>query len=177
MRALWRHQQKLPKVLDRHSFKTTWEFQRLKTIHEDMKRISKSGIWPYTSYSPQPYQKSIPGDMSDISPEELRYLRYTSHEEEYVAYEKSLETDYKEMRRDLRMERWRSSIDDPYERRLCDRADNIMLFLETGLYISVAENLCHSKISFGSLTLPGEKFIKTIQYWFCLYTYIHPCKN
>ena len=128
----WRHYQKFLKVLERHSFKTTWQFQVLKTIHQDMKRITKSGIWPYTSYSPQSYQKSIPGDMSDISPEELRFLRYTSSEEEYVEYEKTLETDYKEMRKDLMMERWRSSIDDPDEKRLCDHADQIMTYLDTG---------------------------------------------
>ena len=93
-----RHHHKFLKVLEQHSFKTTWQFQRLKTIHQDMKSITKSGIWPYTSYSPVSYQKSIPGDMSDISPEELRFLRYTSSEEEYVAYEEVLGEDYKDMR-------------------------------------------------------------------------------
>ena len=125
-----RHHQKLLKVLERHSFKTTWQFQRLKTIHEDMKKITKSGVWPFTSYSPLPHQKSIPGDFSDISPEELRYLRYTSNEEEYEEYEKTLEVDYKEMRKDLTMERWQTSINDPDERRLCRDADKIMLYLE-----------------------------------------------
>ena len=124
-----RHHHKFLKVLEQHSFKTTWQFQRLKTIHQDMKSITKSGIWPYTSYSPVSYQKSILGDMSDISPEELRFLRYTSSEEEYVEYEKTLETDYLEMREDLMMDIWQSSIDDPDER--------IMLYLETEVYISV----------------------------------------
>ena len=75
--------------------------------------------------------------MSDISPEELRFLRYTSSEQEYVEYEKTLETDYLEMREDLMMERWQSSINDPDERRLCCDADSIMLYLETEVYISV----------------------------------------
>ena len=126
----WRHHQKLLKVLERHSFKTTWQFQRLNTIHQDMKKMTKSGVWPFTSYSPLPHQKSIPGDFCDISPEELRYLRYTSNEDEYEEYEETLEVDYKEMRKDLMMERWQTSIDDPDERRLCKDADKIMMYLE-----------------------------------------------
>ena len=135
----WRQHQKYLKVLERYSFEKTWEFQVLKTVHEDMKmiRCGKSKMWPFTSYSPYPHLKSIPGDMADISPEELRYLKYTSSEEEYVEYEKTLETDYLEMRNDLMMDIWQSSIDDPDERRLCRRADSIMLYLETEVYISV----------------------------------------
>ena len=125
-----RHYQKFLKVLERHSFKTTWQFQRLKTIHHDMKKISKRNVWPFTSYSPQPHQKSIPGDFSDISPEELRYLRYTSNEDEYEEYERTLDEDYKGMRENLTMERWQTSINDPDERRLCRDADEIMLYLE-----------------------------------------------
>lgn len=95
-----------------------------------MKKITKSSVWPFTSYSPLPHQKSIPGDFCDISPEELRYLRYTSNEDEYEEYEETLEIDYKEMRKNLTMERWQTSIDDPDERRLCRDADKIMLYLE-----------------------------------------------
>lgn len=95
-----------------------------------MKKITKSKVWPFTSYSPLPHQKSIPGDFCDISPEELRYLRYTSNVDEYEEYEETLEVDYKEMRKDLMMERWQTSIDDPDERRLCRDADKIMLYLE-----------------------------------------------
>ena len=75
--------------------------------------------------------------MSDISPEELRYLSYTSCEDDYVEYEQTLETDYKEMRKELMMERWQSSIDDPEEKRLCYDANQIMLYLETGVYIFI----------------------------------------
>ena len=103
-----RHLKKYRKVLEQYSFKNTWQFQRLKIIHQDMKRITRSRIWPYTAYSPLSYQKSIPGDMSDISPEELRYLSYTSCEDDYVEYEQTLETDYKEMRKELMMERWQT---------------------------------------------------------------------
>ena len=130
MGSHWRHHQKFLKVLELYSFKTTWQFQRLKTIHEDMKKITKSSVWPFTSYSPLPHQKSIPGDYSDVSPEELRYLRYTSSEDEYAEYEKTLEVDYNEMRKDLTMERWQTSINHPDERRLCRDADEIMLYLE-----------------------------------------------
>ena len=126
----WRNHQKFLKVLEQYSFKTTWQFQRLKTIHQDMKKITKSHMWPFTSYSPQPHQKSIPGDFSDISPEELRHLRYKSNEDEYEDYEKTLEVDYKEMRNELMMDRWETSINNPDERRLCRDADEIMLYLE-----------------------------------------------
>ncbi len=132
-----RHLKKYRKVLEQYSFKNTWQFQRLKIIHQDMKRITRSRSWPYTAYSPLSYQKSIPGDMSDISPEELRYLSYTSCEDDYVEYEQTLETDYKEMRKELMMERWQSSIDDPEEKRLCYDANQIMLYLETGVYIFI----------------------------------------
>ena len=124
----WRQKQKLLKVLEWYSFENTWEFQVLKKIHQDMKMIkcSKSGMWPFTSYSPYPYMKSIPGDMSDISPEELRYLKYTSSEEEYVAYEKVLGEDYQYMRNRLRrdMRHIRGDAED-----VCDDADKLMMYL------------------------------------------------
>ena len=84
----WRHQQKLQKVLELYSLKNCFEFTALKILHKDMKMIGRSGMWPFTSYSQHPHLKSIPGDMSDISFEELRYLKYTSTEDEYVAYDK-----------------------------------------------------------------------------------------
>ena len=103
----WRQQQKLQKVLELYSLKNCFQFTALKIVREDMKMIgcSESGMWPFTSYSPCPHLKSISGDMSDISFEELRYLKYTSSEDEYVAYEKVLEEDYKYMRLELRYDK------------------------------------------------------------------------
>ena len=123
----WRHHQKYLKVLELYNFENTWEFGVLETIHKDMKmmRYGKSRIWPFTSYSPYPHLKSIPGDMSDISFEELRYLKYTSSEEEYVAFEKVLGRDYEYMRIWLRDE------------------DRIMMYLVNEVYISESEQAMH----------------------------------
>ena len=136
----WRQKQKLLKVLERYSFENTWEFQVLKTIHKDMKMIkcSKSRMWPFTAYSPYPHQKSIPGDMSDISPEELRYLKYTSPEDEYVAYEKLLEEDYKYMRRHLRRDWANQGAGHDSDENVCDGADDLMMYLVKEVYISGA---------------------------------------
>ena len=141
----WRQKQKLLKVLEWYSFENTWEFQVLKKIHQDMKMIkcSKSGMWPFTSYSPYPYMKSIPGDMSDISPEELRYLKYTSSEDEYVAYEKLLEEDYKCMRDGLRRDRGLGHDSDEH---VCDDADELMMFLVTEVYMSEDQEATHQLI-------------------------------
>ena len=114
----WRHQQKLQKVLELYSLKNCFEFTALKILHKDMKMIGRSGMWPFTSYSQHPHLKSIPGDMSDISFEELRYLKYTSTEDEYVAYEKVLEDDYMRMRLRLRIDN-----------------DLLMMYLAKGVYI------------------------------------------
>ena len=119
----------------------------LKTVHEDMKmiRCGKSKMWPFTSYSPYPHLKSIPGDMSDISPEELRYLKYTSSEEEYVAYEKVLAEDYGNMRLGLRSD---GGYGHDTDEDVCKDADEIMMFLVKGVYILKDEanlswlNLC-----------------------------------
>ena len=131
----WRQHQKYLKVLERYSFKKTWEFQVLNTIHEDMKMIKckRSRMWPFTSYSPYPHLKSIPGDMSDISPEELRYLKYTSSEEEYVAYEEVLGEEYKYMRNSWRrdMKFLTRGAED-----VCDDADELMMYLVKEVYIS-----------------------------------------
>ena len=138
----WRQHQKYLKVLERYSFEETWEFQVLKTVHEDMKmiRCGNSKMWPFTSYSPYPHLKSIPGDMSDISPEELRYLKYTSSEEEYVAYEEVLGEDYQYMRFRLRRDREPShnSGED-----VCGQADKLMMYLVTEVYISEDEQATH----------------------------------
>ena len=131
----WRQHQKYLKVLEQYSFKKTWEFQVLNTIHEDMKMIKcrKSAMWPFTSYSPYPHLKSIPGDMSDISPEELRYLKYTSSQEDYVAYEEVLGEDYEYMR-----DRWRRDIHPVtrYAEDVCPDADELMMYLVKEVYIS-----------------------------------------
>ena len=106
----------------------------LKKIHKDMKmiRCSKSRMWPFTSYSPYPHLKSIPGDMSDISPEELRYLKYTSSEDDYVTYEKLLDEDYEHMRRRLRRDTGGGHDSDE---NVCDDADELMMFLVQEVYI------------------------------------------
>ena len=141
----WRHHQKFLKVLELYSFQQTWEFQVLKTIHRDMKMIRCKILWPFTSYSPYPHLKSIPGDMSDISPEELRYLKYTSSEEEYVAYEKVLAEDYGNMRLGLRSD---GGYGHDTDEDVCKDADEIMMFLVKGVYILKDEanlswlNLC-----------------------------------
>ena len=134
----WRQHQKLLKIFERLTFKKTWEFQVLKTIHMDMKKIRcrRSRMWPFTSYSPFPHLKSIPGDMSDISPEELRYLKYTSTEEEYVAYEKHLEEDYKSMRHALRRD---TGFGHESDENVCYDADEIMMYLVKEVYISEDE--------------------------------------
>ena len=138
----WRQHQKYLKVLERYSFEKTWEFQVLKTVHEDMKmiRCGKSKMWPFTSYSPYPHLKSIPGDMSDISPEELRYLKYTSSEEEYVAYEKVLEEDYEYMRDGLRRD---TGLSHNSGEDVCWQADKLMMYLVTEVYISEDEEATH----------------------------------
>ena len=130
----WRQHQKLLKVLERLSFEKTWESKVLKTIHQDMKKIKcrRSRMWPFTSYSPYPHLKSIPGDMCDISPEELRYLKYTSSEDEYVAYEKVLGEDYESMRERLR----RDTYPLVHEENVCIDADDIMAYLVKEVYIS-----------------------------------------
>ena len=128
----WRHHQKFLKVLELYSFQQTWEFKVLKTIHRDMRMIRCTRLWPFTSYSPYPHLKSIPGDMSNISPEELRYLKYTSSEEEYVAYEKVLAEDYGNMRLGLRRNGGHGHNTDED---VCNDADEIMMYLVKGVYI------------------------------------------
>ena len=103
----------------------------LKTIHRDMRMIRCTRLWPFTSYSPYPHLKSIPGDMSDISCEELRYLRYTSSEDEYVEYEKLLGVDYQQMRLRLERDKFSDGSDD-----VCILADDIMMYLVKEVYIS-----------------------------------------
>ena len=136
----WRQHQKLQKVLELASFDNTWEMQVLEIIHRDMKMISKSGMWPYTTYSPYPHLRSIPGDMSDISPEELRYLKYTSSEDEYVAYEKLLEEDYKYLRGRLRRDK---SLGHNSGEHVCDEADELMMYLAKEVYISEDKDTTH----------------------------------
>ena len=72
--------------------------------------------------------------MSDVSPEELRFLKYTSSSDEYVKYEKILGGDYKEMR--CNMLRSQAKVGLCGTRMgLCREADNIMKFLVEELYI------------------------------------------
>ena len=139
----WRQHQKLQKVLELSSFEKTWEIQVLNKIHRDMKMVSKSGMWPFTSYSPYPHLKSIPGDMSDISAEELRYLRYTSSEDEYVAYEKLVEEDYKCLRQGLRRDKGLGHDSDEH---VCDDADELMMYLAKEVYISEDQEATHLEI-------------------------------
>ena len=146
----WRQHQKLLKIFERLTFKKTWEFQVLKTIHMDMKKIRcrRSRMWPFTSYSPYPHLKSIPGDMSDVSCEELRYLKYTSSEDEYVEYEKLLEEDYETMRERFRSDR------NPLAHRVgendvCLDADDIMMYLVNEVYISESKDTNTSCLKMG----------------------------
>ena len=126
----FRHHEKFLKVLDYYSLKATKEYHFLLTIHQDMINITKSGMWRFTAYSPQPYRSSIPGDFSDISAEELRYLRYTIAKEDYEEYEKTLDEDYKEMRESLTMvDRWITTVSRPDGSGLCKRANEVILFL------------------------------------------------
>ena len=112
----------------------TWQVRVLNGIHDDMKDIDQSKIWPFTSYSPCPHEKSIPGDMSDVSPEELRFLKYTSSNEEYVKYEKILGGDYKAMRCSMLRSQVKLGLCGT-RMGLCREADNIMKFLVEELYI------------------------------------------
>ena len=137
----WRHHQKYLKVLKLYRFETAWEYTVLSTIHKDMKMIKcrTSRMWPFTSYSPYPHMKSIPGDMSDISCEELRYLKYTCSEDEYVEYEKLLEEDYEGMRDRLRRDKYTQCS----EENVCYDADDIMMYLVKEVYISEDEQATH----------------------------------
>ena len=131
-------------MLTLYSLEYTWEYKALKTINLDMRMIGRSGMWPFTSYSVEPHQKSIPGDMSDLSPEELRYLRYTSSEDVYVEHEKLLKEDYRGMRCSLMFDdwNWTPNTDD----QLCEKAGEVMMFLVKGVYIS--ENVKGNASSF-----------------------------
>ena len=72
--------------------------------------------------------------MCDVSPEELRFLKYTSSNDEYVKYEKILGGDYKAMR--CNMLRSQAKVGLCGTRMgLCREADNIMKFLVEELYI------------------------------------------
>ena len=73
--------------------------------------------------------------MSDISCEELRYLRYTSSEDEYVEYEKLLGEDYQQMRLRLERHKFSDESDD-----VCILADDIMMYLVKEVYISKDED-------------------------------------
>ena len=73
--------------------------------------------------------------MSDISPEELRYLKYTSSEEEYVAYEEVLGEDYEYMRHWLRKDTGLGHRLDSGED-VCCQADKLMMYLVNYVYIS-----------------------------------------
>ena len=112
----------------------TWQVRVLNGIHDDMKDIDQSKIWPFTSYSPCPHEKSIPGDMSDVSPEELRFLKYTSSNDEYAKYEKILGGDYKAMRCSMLRSQVKLGLCGT-RMGLCREADNIMKFLVEELYI------------------------------------------
>ena len=124
----WRHHQKFLKVLDQYSIKTSWQFQTLKSVHQDMVKMSRSGMWPFTSYSLQPHQRSLPGDFSDISPEELRYRRYTTTKESYSEFEKTIAKDYEEMRISLSVYAKGTTINEPNVR-VCVYANDILNFL------------------------------------------------
>ena len=122
----------------------------LNTIHEDMKMIKcrRSRMWPFTSYSPYPHLKSIPGDMSDISCEELRYLKYTSSEDEYVEYEKFLEEDYETMRGRFRRDT-NPLVHEVEENDVCIDADAIMMYLVNEVNISESKDTNTSCMQLG----------------------------
>ena len=124
----WRHHQKFLKVLDQYSIKTSWQFQTLKSVHQDMVKMSRSGMWPFTSYSLQPHQRSLPGDFSDISPEELRYRRYTTTNESYSEFEETIAKDYEKMRISLSVYAKGITIND-FNVRVCVYANDILNFL------------------------------------------------
>ena len=121
--------QKSAKVMELYRLNSTWEFQVLKTIHQDMVKIARSGMWQFTSYSPVPHQRSIPGDFSDISPEEMRHLRYRTTKAEYEEYEQDREDEYRHMRQNMTMKRWQTSPDTRLADRVCVEANEIMGFL------------------------------------------------
>ena len=81
-----------------------------------------------------PHEKSIPVNMCDVSPEELRLLKYTSSNDEYVKYEKILGGDYKEMRCNMLRSQVKVGICGT-PMKLCREADNIIKFLVEEVYI------------------------------------------
>ena len=72
--------------------------------------------------------------MFDVSPEELRLLKYTSSNDDYVKYEKILGGDYKEMRCNMLRSQVKVGLCGT-SMGLCREADNIMKFLVEEVYI------------------------------------------
>ena len=85
----------------------TWQGSVLISLHKDMKAFERGNIWPYTSYSTHSSTPSLPGDLVDMSPEEMRFeiyeLKKKGQENNYIYYEKTLKDDYENMRGQLKM--------------------------------------------------------------------------
>ena len=90
----------------------SWQYKATWMLTTDMKRIETFNLWPFTSYSPWPDHKSIPGEMVDISQEEMRYLMYEKKthkkEEEYIIFEKNLREAHEKVRSELKIRLSRS---------------------------------------------------------------------
>ena len=81
---------------------TTWQYKATQMLTEDMNRIKNYKLWPFTSYSPWPDHRSMPGEMVDVSQEEMRYLMYEKKklkkEEQYIMFEKNLKKEHENIR-------------------------------------------------------------------------------
>ena len=85
---------------------STWQYKATHMLKRDMEIIEGKNIWPFTAYSPWPHLQSMPGEMVDISQEEMRYLMYEKKklkkEDEYVTFEKNLREAHSEVRHVLK---------------------------------------------------------------------------
>ena len=81
---------------------TTWQYKATQMLTEDMNRIKNYKLWPFTSYSPWPDHRSMPGEMVDVSQEEMRYLMYEKKklqkEEQYILFEQNLKEAHEDFR-------------------------------------------------------------------------------
>ena len=81
---------------------TTWQYKATQMLTRDMKRIETNKLWPFTSYSPWPDHRSMPGEMADVSQEEMRYLMYEKKklqkEDEYILFENNMKKAHEDIR-------------------------------------------------------------------------------
>ena len=80
----------------------TWQDKATELLRRDMARIKIYKLWPFTSYSPWPDHKSMPGEMVAISQEEMRYRIYEKKkiqkEEHYIMFENNLKKAHQDIR-------------------------------------------------------------------------------